>query len=328
MPNPPNPTDDGKAKLIELTDDGNGGWKPKTSGGKTVSAQFNPESLKITYTNQVKWPRAGDQRGTSPIQFVGSGTTKLTATLWFDSSTAGSSASGASDVRAQTQDVAYFMKPDTSNSKKFVARAVRFQWGNLTFDGIMDSLDQTLDFFAPDGTPIRASLNFGISRNQITILKGQGSGASPGTTPKTPAPQGSSMQQVAATQGLSNNWQSIAAANGIENPRQLVTGQLMDMSAGGVSAGASLGLSASFGASASSGFGGGLSAGFGGGVTGALSTGGSVGVSAGVSVGASIGIGGSIGVGGSVGAGGSISVGASAGVSLGAGGGAAATIGF
>src|SRR5215211_3777615 len=52
---------------------------------KWAKVQFNPESLKVSFANQIQTPSgAGDQRGTPARQFVGAGTTKLTLQLWFD----------------------------------------------------------------------------------------------------------------------------------------------------------------------------------------------------------------------------------------------------
>src|SRR6185312_12385227 len=105
--------------------------------------------------------------------------------------------------------------------------------------------------------------------------------ATPGSAPLTPAPQGGSLQSMASAAGRPGDWQSIAAANGIENPRMLAPGQLVDMSAdltGGISAGvgsASLG-TVSIGASASIGGGAGI------GASASVGASASIGVSAGV----------------------------------------------
>jgi hypothetical protein len=60
-----------------------------------------------------------------------------------------------------------------------------------------------------------------------------GTGVTPprGIRPLTQAPAGATLQGLAASQGLGDTWQSIAAANGIENPRLLQPGQLIDMQA-------------------------------------------------------------------------------------------------
>jgi hypothetical protein len=42
---------------------------------------------------------------------------------------------------------------------------------------------------------------------------------------------GATVQSLAATDAPNRDWQSVAAANGIENPRQLQPGQFLDMNA-------------------------------------------------------------------------------------------------
>jgi hypothetical protein len=54
------------------------------------------------------------------------------------------------------------------------------------------------------------------------------------------------VQSVADSQGKGDNWQDIASANGIENPRLLQPGQLLDLNAS-----ASVSIGGSFQASAS-----------------------------------------------------------------------------
>src|SRR5919199_3986158 len=73
-----------------------------------VTVQFNPESLKVSFSNQIATPSgAGDQRGPAARQFVGAGTTKLTAQLWFDVTAPQTTPPGqaADDVRKLTQKV-------------------------------------------------------------------------------------------------------------------------------------------------------------------------------------------------------------------------------
>src|SRR5262249_52901155 len=79
---------------------------------------------------------------------------------------------------------------------------------------------------------------------------GTGGSPAPGTKPMTQAKAGSTVQGLADGQGKGDNWQAIAAANGIENPRMLQPGQLLDMDlrarvsvAGGSGAGLSAGVS-------------------------------------------------------------------------------------
>ena len=78
-----------KAELRQL----DAKFKNEIKKDKHVQVQFNPETLKVSFANQIATPSgAGDQKGTPARQFVGAGTTKLSLQLWFDVSA--SSASG------------------------------------------------------------------------------------------------------------------------------------------------------------------------------------------------------------------------------------------
>jgi hypothetical protein len=250
-----------KARLIELEDD----ISTKKGGGKEVRVQFNPDTLKVSFTNQVQNSDAqgNNQKPAPPRQVFGKGTTKLVLQLWFDVSAQDGSAPGAQaadDVRQLTEQVAYFMLPQ-ERTYGLVPPAVRFLWGTFQFDGVMDSLEETLEFFSPEGRPLRASVSVGISQPKIDKYQygqadpraagggagGAGKGASPqtpGTRPLAQASAGLSFQAMADLNGVGGNWQAHASANGIENPRALTPGQF-------VSFNPSASASAGFGASAS-----------------------------------------------------------------------------
>lgn len=231
-----------KAELHELDAE----FKNEINTDKNCKVQFNPESLKVSFANQVATPSgAGDQSGTPARQFVGAGTTKLSLQLWFDvTAPMPTDETVEDDVRKLTGKVAYFITPKQEGDK-FVPPAVRFLWGSFQFDGIMESLEESLEFFSSDGRPLRASVTINLTQQKITEFvfrptSGPGASDSPGTRPLTEAPAGSTVQGLADKQGKGDKWQDIAAANNIENPRLLQPGQLLDMNAG-VQAGVSFG---------------------------------------------------------------------------------------
>lgn len=234
-----------KAKLIELAQN----FKEK-DGGEQVEVQFNPESLKVTFANQIVQPQGGDQAaGTAGRQFVGAGTTKLALQLWFDVSAMEKDA--VDDVRRLTQKVVFFMTPQKADAdpNKLAPPGVRFQWGSFLFDGMVDGLEETLEFFSPDGKPLRASINLTLSQQKILESKFKGDGrmpSRPGQSPLSAAKQGDSLQNMAAQNGR-DDWQGIAAANGIEDPLRMAPGQLVNLNVGlgGGSASVSFGASAS-----------------------------------------------------------------------------------
>ncbi len=259
-----------KAQLQELDAD----FNETTSKENWTTVQFNPETLKVTYSNQVVVPNGtGDQTGPSSMQFVGAGVMKLSLQLWFDvtvptlsgpsasaplsagplqpSASVGAGGGGdtdatrVNDVRKLTQKVAFFITPQQTtkrtkdNKPVFNIPAVRLVWGSFQFDGFMDSLDESLEFFSNEGIPLRASMSLSLSQQKIEKFTFRGdSGAGlgigvgvPGTQPLLQASAGTTLQGLVDQQGQGGNWQAIASANGIENPRLLSPGLLINVNA-------------------------------------------------------------------------------------------------
>src|ERR1700682_1097205 len=79
--------------------------------GQRMVVQFNPETLNVTFANQIIQPGcAGDQSGTATRQFVGAGTTRLSVTLWFDVNAPQTGGILPEyDVRKLTRKVGYFI---------------------------------------------------------------------------------------------------------------------------------------------------------------------------------------------------------------------------
>jgi Contractile injection system tube protein len=237
-----------KAQLHEL----DAQFKNPINDDKTLTVQFNPDTLKVTFANQLQQPSgSGDQRGAQAQQFVGAGTMKLAVQLFFDVTHAlADSDAGIVDVRKLTQRVAYFITPagqPANQPTKYIPPAVRFSWGSFQFDGIMESMEETLEYFSPDGRPLRAGVAITLTQQKITTFdipelnapSFTRRGRSPaGTQPQTEAPANSNVQGLASGAGDAGgggisagaDWQTIAAANGIENPRILQPGQLIDLS--------------------------------------------------------------------------------------------------
>jgi hypothetical protein len=235
-----------KAELQELKPD----FSAPKPGGARLTVQFNPDSLKVSYANQIESPNGpGSQKGNTGSLHIGSRTTKMTLQLWFDATRADGASSGA-DVRQMTEGVLYFMRPKPPTGQRnesLVPPALRFLWGSFHFDGVLESAEETLDYWSHDGKPLRASLNLSMSQQiietfnasqasgkaqQLASLLGQpGSptaGRPAGTTPLTAARSGATVQGLSDLSG-NLDWQGVAAANGIENPRLLDPGQLLNL---------------------------------------------------------------------------------------------------
>ena len=249
-----------KAQLLEVDSD----FKNVINKERALEVQFNPETLKVSFSNQVT-EKTGDSdaKTKQPRQFVSTGSTKLALQLWFDVSVLGDSKT--TDVRELTKKIVYFLTP-TERKGNVIPPSVRFLWGTFQFDGIMDSIEESLEFFSPDGRPLRASVSLAMSRQEITINIAPGGGgagagqggpnaAAPGTRPMTSAPAGSTLQGLTGSVGGGVSWQAVASANGIENPRLVAPGMMIDLNAS-VSVSATASASADVGVSGSAGVGG------------------------------------------------------------------------
>ncbi|KAA3664728.1 MAG: peptidoglycan-binding protein [Chloroflexi bacterium] len=220
-----------KAYLVEI---GSNSEKTSPSEGR-VEVHFNPQTLKVAYANQNK---GGEQPKGASAQNVGNLTSKLSVELLFDTTGTENILSGQSkDVREETQKIVKFIMPKNVETKS-APPLTRFQWGSFIFEGVVDSINETLEYFSADGLPLRATISLSMKSDNIASLINKtngnalidlsvsGIGAS---TPLSQTRPGDTVQQMAGRLGRSRDWKSIAAANNIDDPLRPVPGALLNM---------------------------------------------------------------------------------------------------
>lgn len=231
--------------------------------GKPITVHFNPASLDYTITNTLK------NQGSSGTkkQYVSQSTGKLTMELIFDTTNSGQ------DVRKDTDKIAKFMEPDNK-----VPPTVLFQWGDYKFEGMVEAYKEKIDFFAPNGVPLRSTISLGMVSQEKVFDRGEtGSSFAPDVAVLPPG-LNADASSVAKDLGAPEAARAIASANGLESlrasagvglaidasitlkgPEAFASGGAglgLDLSAGldiGVGASAGLSLDASIGGSASAG---------------------------------------------------------------------------
>jgi hypothetical protein len=213
--------------ILQMVEFGKKGVATPKDNPNPFEVQFNPQTLKVTFSTQKA---GGDQAKGSGVQFVGRGSTKLSLELWFDTTvedTAG--AAIPSDVRKKTEEVNKLMepkkaKPDGDKNTVFPP-GVRFQWGSFLFEGVMDSMDETLEFFSSTGVPLRASVSLSISRQEMKFGRTESTAEEgPGSSMLGEAKAGQPLAQLTEKPG------GVAAANGQESSRAVKPGTLLNMS--------------------------------------------------------------------------------------------------
>ncbi len=147
-----------KARLMKIT-------SPKSGDPEVleqVDVQFNPTSLKLQITNKSE---GGRSAGRSKRQNTGQSSATLTMDLHYDTADEGTTDEPVS-VRERTRFVESFVRPGPKGSEP--PPKVRFHWGNLVFDGLVETVDVDFDHFAASGVPLRAKVGLAIVEQDPT----------------------------------------------------------------------------------------------------------------------------------------------------------------
>jgi hypothetical protein len=149
--------------------------------GDPIPVQFNPTTLRLEITNNSE---GGNSRGDQDRQYTGKSSTKLSLDLIFDTADEGTTDSPVS-VREKTQAVEQFVYPQGSGTNNEAPPKLRFQWGDLILEGLVDVVTLDFDHFAANGVPLRAKVGFSFKeqdRKYEFLQSGPGANASVGVS--------------------------------------------------------------------------------------------------------------------------------------------------
>jgi len=141
---------------------------------ETIALHFNPESLDFKIDNKTDTKK---KRTNQRVQYTGASSATLSFECIFDSTRPGTLAAAAPpdgaaagpealDVRAQTRILSGLLNgldPDASSEQQLYPKLVRFEWGTIQFQGYVTSFSETLDFFSPEGVPLRSKVSITLT---------------------------------------------------------------------------------------------------------------------------------------------------------------------
>ncbi len=218
-----------------------------------LDAKVPPTSFEVlynpnTYTRQktVNYQAIPLLGSDAPVvQFQSGGMEVLTFELFFDSVSSGAEIGGTMadrlefaansllptisatvDVRDYTKKVTDLMYVDSDIHRP---PELKIEWSSLQFKGFLAQCTQNFIRFNEMGMPVRAKLNCTfIEHRDIEDLFIANPLNSPDTTKYHTVKQGDSLGSLAAEEcGDASQWRVIAAANGIANPRRLLSGETL-----------------------------------------------------------------------------------------------------
>ena len=231
------------ARLFEADEEGN----PIVAGGayEIFYCQFNPETYSIQKDSKFNFTGKFAQNRNYAFNYETSKVEpgKLAIKeLWFDTSEQTDPSGRPFDVRRYTDKLMAFAESATTHYEGSFSSTtgamgpppkVAFQWGPVLFLGIIESLTVKFTHFHSDGTPLRAKAT--LNMKEFRMRK-----AYPRQNPTSGSDEelhsiwrvthGERLDTIAArVYGDATYWRLIARHNAIQDPLDLVPGQLLQL---------------------------------------------------------------------------------------------------
>lgn len=237
-----------RARLVPMNGD------QRTPESDWIPVQFNPNSLRIAYSNTLAAERSTGNKPSPAPQYIDKSESTFTVQLIYDTSVPGpakgeyswnensvnndkdylnNAKPGANtheantDVRILTKKITdAFINPGLapeSNGHR-VPRKCQFEWGAFIFRGMVSSYNETLDYFSPEGIPLRATVALTLKEDAYQFeqakINAKNRAVPTFSTAANPA-------SAAVNAGKNpKDWRDIALFNGIEDVRAMTRGAL------------------------------------------------------------------------------------------------------
>ena len=195
--------------------------------GKVIGVLFNPTEYSFDRTNSYKATTVPGL-GSSLLQFVNGESDQLSMELFLDDYT---DPEGPTSLRQKEKNPVATRLVEISNLLEIdrdlhAPPPVRFNWGPMEFTAVIEKLGRKVTMFHPDGTPARATLS--VSFKEYRTLREQLE------EPRRESADKSKRRVVVGKERLwfiaareyddANEWTRIAAANDLDDPRDIRPG--------------------------------------------------------------------------------------------------------
>ena len=155
-----------------------------------------------------------------PVQFTMGNRERLSMEPFFDTS------EEKTDVREYTEKIKELM---VVNAQEHRPPLLRFSWGALSFDCVLEDLVQRFTLFSNDGTPLRAILKvvfkeYATAATQLSNTRRE----SADHTKRLTVREGETLAAVSAREyNDPSKWRVIADANDIDDPENIAAGTII-----------------------------------------------------------------------------------------------------
>jgi hypothetical protein len=187
----------------------------------SITVLFNPKEYIIE--KKTPWTEMNVfGMDSPPVQFTMGERKRLAMELFFDTS------EEKTDVREYTNKVEKLMMVNAQEHRPSI---LRFSWGNLSFDCVLEDLVQRFTLFKDDGTPLRAILKvvfkeYATAATQLSNTRRE----SADHTKRLVIREGETISAIAGREyNDPGKWRVIARANHIEDPENIKPGTIVEL---------------------------------------------------------------------------------------------------
>lgn len=205
--------------------------------GEDIVVKYNPTQLAIN--RGVHYAEVTVPGLIMPLQQFVRGTTQtLNVEVFLDSEPLsgqpgterpGNERNGpANEVEAHLRRLRELIK---INSSTHAPPVVRFEWGQTQFDGVVTTFNEKFSLFDESGNVTRARVELALKSYQdADSQRREINPESPDITKTHVVTDGDRLDNIAAREyGDARLWRVIASANGIEHPREMVPGTVLNI---------------------------------------------------------------------------------------------------
>jgi hypothetical protein len=186
-----------------------------------IKVMFNPKEYVLE--KKTPWSEVNVfGLDSPPVQFTMGERKRLSMELFFDTS------EDKTDVREHTKKIEDLM---LVNAQEHRPPLLRFSWGSLSFDCVLEDLVQRYTLFANDGTPLRAILKtvfkeYASAATQLSNTRRE----SADHTKRMAVREGETLSSLSAREYHdSRKWRAIADANKIDDPENIAPGTIVEL---------------------------------------------------------------------------------------------------
>lgn len=192
-----------------------------------IPVMFNPTEYSLDKQLNIDQKERPGQ--TAPTQqFVSGNAESLSTEFFFDTH-----ASGKDVRKAYTDHIDSLLVTDEyqTSAEPPEPPKCRFVWGSLIFNGRLKSAKKTFTMFDRGGVPVRAKVQVVFEGSRILEEESSAAqGQSGGGARTHRVTEGDTLWDIAGAEyGDPQQWRGIADANGVENPRTLQVGDVLEI---------------------------------------------------------------------------------------------------